>query len=152
MADVGTARLSLAELQVNDGDGAALADIAHSLYRSRRRRDGLFAAGLFGEPAWDILLDLFAADADGEEVTVSSACAAAAAPKTTALRYIGRLERIGLVERRPVPGDRRRALLSLSRAGRVRVGSILADLRRACEASARVVPAVPVPRRAAGRR
>lgn len=105
-----------------------LADFARCLYASRRLRDGLFPPGLFGEPAWDILLDLFAAEAEGKPVDVSSACVAAAVPQTTALRYVGRLEAIGLVRRRPVATDRRRSMLHLTAVGRVTVESVLAEL------------------------
>src|ERR1700712_4343686 len=40
---------------------------AVEIYRFRRRRDAAFGADadLFGEPAWDILLDLLKADAHG---------------------------------------------------------------------------------------
>ena len=111
----------------------ALADFALNLYQSRRRRDELFPPGLFGEPAWDILLDLFVADAAGNRVDVGSACIAAAVPQTTALRYVGKLVRIGLVERLPVPGDRRRSTLALTGPGRAAIAAILTELRARCQ-------------------
>ena len=136
MADAGSARARLPEPGGPEAERMALAAFARSLYRNRRRRDGLFPPGLFGEPAWDIWLDLFADDAEGREVAVSSACVAAAVPKTTALRYIARLEAIGLVERRPVPGDRRRAIVGLTATGRTRVHAVLRELSLACDAHA----------------
>ena len=109
-------------------DAIRLAEFARCLYDSRRLRDGLFPPRLFGEPAWDILLDLYAADTEGEPVDVSSACVAAAVPQTTALRYIARLETAGLVARTRVASDRRRSLLSLTPAGRSTVESVLVAL------------------------
>lgn len=128
------ARSRLAELPVRDEeapspppslDAIRLADFARCLYGSRRLRDGLFPPHLFGEPAWDILLDLFAAETEGKAVDVSSACVAAAVPQTTALRYVARLETAGLVRRTPVASDRRRSLLNLTPVGRATIESVL---------------------------
>ena len=82
--------------------------------RTRRLRDQFFDAGLFEDPAWDMLLDLFAAALEGQRVSVSSLCIAAAVAPTTALRWIGRMTDLGLFEREPDPFDRRRAFMRLS--------------------------------------
>lgn len=89
---------------------AAYADQAAHISRARALRGRAFgaAAELFGDPAWDILLDLYAAHARGQLISISSATIAAAVPPTTALRYIEALQRHGLVERQPDPDDRRR--------------------------------------------
>ena len=47
----------------------------------------MFGEGLFADPAWDIMLDLFAARIEGKDITVSSAGIAACVPPTTALRW-----------------------------------------------------------------
>lgn len=109
-------------------DAIRLAEFARCLYESRRLRDGLFPPRLFGEPAWDILLDLYAAETEGDAIDVSSACVAAAVPQTTALRYIARLERAGLVLRTRVETDRRRSLLTLTENGRATIESVLVAL------------------------
>lgn len=99
--------------------------------RARRLRDQHFGAGLFEDPAWDILLDLFAADLEGAQVSVSSLCIAASVAPTTALRWIAKLTDSGLLERHPDPFDRRRAYMELSPdAGRA-MRSHVAALRRA---------------------
>lgn len=69
------------------------------VYKSRRRRSHYLPAELFGEPGWDLLLDLFAARLQGRLVSVTSACIAADVPPTTALRWIRLMEERGLVER-----------------------------------------------------
>ncbi|MBX9815072.1 MAG: hypothetical protein K2X76_10255 [Sphingomonas sp.] len=86
-----------------------------ALLRARRLRDDYFGAGLFEDPAWDVLLDLYAAEIEGTRVSVSSLCIAAAVAPTTALRWIARMTDQGLIDRVPDPRDRRRAFLSLSR-------------------------------------
>jgi hypothetical protein len=84
--------------------------------RQRRARDAAFPAGTFADPAWDILLDLFASDLEGRRVSVSSACIAAAVPPTTALRWIRKLVEDGVLTRVQDPNDGRRVYLSLSEA------------------------------------
>ena len=86
--------------------------------RARRLRDELFGNGWFEDPAWDILLDLFAAGLERADVSVSSLCIAAAVAPTTALRWITRLQAAGLIERRPDPRDRRRMFIVLSERAR----------------------------------
>jgi hypothetical protein len=93
--------------------------LARQAYAQRRRRETIFGnSDLFGEPAWDILLDLFIAQAEGKPVSVSSACIGSAAPATTGLRWLGVLADEGLVLRENDPEDHRRVLVRLSPAGR----------------------------------
>lgn len=99
--------------------------------RARRLRDGFFGEGLFEEPAWDMLLDLFAAELEGARVSVSSLCIAAAVAPTTALRWIVRMTDEGLFERRPDPRDRRRAFMALSPRGAAAMRGYVAALTRA---------------------
>ncbi|MGJ3648012.1 hypothetical protein ACLB0R_06015 [Sphingomonas sp. GlSt437] len=99
----------------NDGDAATAADIRR-IIRGRRLRDQILGEGLFEDPAWDILLDLYAAHLEGNKVSVSSLCIAAAVPPTTALRWIGRMSELGMLERRPDPFDRRRAYMAPAEA------------------------------------
>lgn len=89
-------------------------ELARRTYADRRRRDKLFGAGLFGEPAWDILLDLFIAAKEGKRVSVTSACIGSTVPATTALRWIAVLEANGCVVRENDPKDARRAFLHLT--------------------------------------
>jgi hypothetical protein len=85
-----------------------------AVIRSRRMRAQFFEGELFADPAWDMLLDLFASELERRRVSVSSLCIAAAVPPTTALRWIGTLHDAGLFERHADPSDRRRAYIALS--------------------------------------
>lgn len=91
-------------------------DVAASVYRARRERNMCFGddADLFGEPAWDMLLDLYTAQMAGREVTITRACKAADVPNTTALRHLGNLEARGLIIRKADHEDRRRSTIQLS--------------------------------------
>ena len=92
--------------------------IIRSLYAARRQRDLIFGTGdIFGEPAWDILLDLYIAEQERKALPVTSACIGAAVPTTTGLRWLNILEKQGLVERSNDPGDARRTFVRLSPKG-----------------------------------
>ena len=88
--------------------------VVRSAIRARRLRDQFFAAELFADPAWDMLLDLYAARLEGRRVSVSSLCIAAAVPPTTALRWIGTMHDAELFGREPDPTDKRRAHIKLT--------------------------------------
>ena len=85
------------------------------LRRLRGKFFGGFGQGLFEDPAWDMLLDLYAAELEDQQVSVSSLCIAAAVAPTTALRWIAKMTDLGLLARHPDPADRRRAFMALSR-------------------------------------
>lgn len=93
----------------------AAADVRKAI-RARRLRNRPFPDVLFEDPAWDMLLDLYAAHLERAQVSVSSLCIAAAVPPSTALRWIGRMTEDGLFVREPDPFDRRRAFMALSEA------------------------------------
>ncbi|EJL23233.1 hypothetical protein [Novosphingobium sp. AP12] len=93
-------------------------ELARQNYDDRRRRTKIFRSEeLFGEPAWDILLDLFIAAKERRRVSVTSACIGSAVPSTTALRWIAILEKQGLLVREADPGDARRVYVKLSARG-----------------------------------
>ena len=110
---------------------ASLADLARRFYSQRRRRSRHLPAGLFGEPAWDILLDLFIAAEEGRRIPVTSACIAADVPATTGLRWLQVLENSALVERRADPADGRRTHVALTVAGYTAMATCLAAEARA---------------------
>lgn len=88
------------------------------LYNARRRRDSAAGlGGLFGEPAWDILLDVFIAQKRRQEIQVSSVCLEAGVPSTTILRWLTRLEQEGLIYRESDNVDGRRRYVRLTHAG-----------------------------------
>jgi DNA-binding MarR family transcriptional regulator len=84
------------------------------MIRQRRLRDRFLPSDLFGEAAWDMLLDLAAARIEGTQVAVSSLCIAAAVPPTTALRAIRGMTERGLFVRVADDNDKRRIFIELS--------------------------------------
>ncbi|MGX7927337.1 MarR family transcriptional regulator [Tsuneonella sp. HG094] len=100
-----------------DNSNEFLKSLARFIYQYRRRREQYFDPELFGELAWDMLLDLFIAKVDGKRVSVTSLCVASAGPSTTALRYITLLTDEGLIRREQHEGDARVKFLELTDAG-----------------------------------
>lgn len=98
------------------GGKAIDAGMVRAIIRARRLREQFFGPDLFADPAWDILLDLFAARLEAQRVAVSSLCIAAAVPATTALRWIKTLTDSGLLVRAADPQDGRRVYIELSPA------------------------------------
>lgn len=90
---------------------------ARETYAIRRRRDRHLPGDLFGEPTWDILLDLYVATRENRPVPTTSACIGADVPPTTALRWLRILEARGLVEREEDGRDGRRTFVRLSAQG-----------------------------------
>jgi hypothetical protein len=90
------------------------AGLVRIMIRARRLRDQFFPSDIFADPAWDMLLDLFAARLEKRRVAVSSLCIAAAVPSTTALRWIKSLCDHGLFVRVADPEDGRRVFIELS--------------------------------------
>lgn len=103
---------------------------AKDLYKERLARRRYFSANLFGEPAWDILLDLYIAEKENRVTSVTSACLGAQVPQTTAIRWIRMLEQEGLVLRDQDRHDGRRRLLRISEKGYARMTGYIAENRK----------------------
>jgi hypothetical protein len=97
------------------------------LIKLRRLREQHFAEGMFADPGWDILLDLFAAKLEGKSVSVSSLCIAAAVPPTTGLRWITSMTEHGALVRRQDPSDARRVFIELSPDSEERLRAYFTD-------------------------
>lgn len=98
--------------------------------KARRLRDRFIAAGLFEEPAWDMLLHLFASQLEHRRVSVTALTSASYVAPTTALRWIGKMLELGLVQRQPDMYDRRRSFIELTEAGSLAMRRYIAALRR----------------------
>jgi DNA-binding MarR family transcriptional regulator len=101
--------------------------LARRILAMRRRRDRLLG-DFFAEPAWDILLTVYAEAHEGRNVTVSGLSVATGAPATTALRWINAMARAGLVGRGSDPTDARRVLVTLTPKGGKAIRRLLASL------------------------
>jgi DNA-binding MarR family transcriptional regulator len=95
-----------------------LMKLARDMLRARRRRRKMFNPSMFGEPAWDMLLILYAGGTDGPRLSVGGLSSLSGAPPTTALRWLDYLEMDRLVVREANPADRRSDFVDLTDKGR----------------------------------
>ena len=95
-----------------------LIHLASKLYDARRGRDRLFSDGLFGEPAWDMLLALYCLPSRGIALGITSLSYAANVPLSTGARWQKLLFEQGLIKRGPHVTDARQQLVGLSDKGR----------------------------------
>ena len=107
--------------------------------RGRKERESFFPAGLFFDPAWDILLHLYSMELAGFKTTTSAAAVASNAPETTGHRWLRQLIQLGLCEKEADRTDARRHFVSLSRKGR----TAMDEYFRSTEARA-MLEALPV--------
>lgn len=85
-----------------------------TLRRRILRRQLLGSAELFGEPAWDMLLDLFVHEGEGKRMSMSSLCVSAGIPESSAMRLAQRLCDAGLLLRLSDPADGRRSFMNIA--------------------------------------
>jgi len=109
------------------GVSAASVAVARRMIRERLRRQNFFDAGLFADPAWDMMLDLFVAEAEGRETPVMNLCLSSQVPETTTLRWVRTLEQEGVLVRRKDEHDQRRVLVRLSPSAAKSLAAYLDD-------------------------
>lgn len=99
--------------------------VAKTILDNRRRRRSLFPGVRLGEASWDMMLDLYIADATGRLVDISGLCIASGTPTTTALRHIETLVEQGYVIREDDANDGRRTFIHSEEKLRAAVDSWL---------------------------
>jgi len=104
---------------------------ARLILKHRKMRRGHLPEQIFGEPGWEMLLDLFIHMNLGKAVNISSMCLATNAPKTTALRYIELLAEMGLIQKVASPHDGRITYVKLTPKAYVSLGTYLLEVSRA---------------------
>ncbi len=98
---------------------------------ARRARVKFFPAELFSDPAWDLLLELYARELAGQRVAVTELSAITGLAATTSLRWICKLEADGLVVRADDPLDRRRQRVGLTAEAVSKMQRYFADISSA---------------------
>lgn len=92
-------RLESLDQQIRDEPEGALVTDAHikRLILVRQLRGTIVEADLFADPAWEILLTLYAAELADKRLTVGKLCSSVDVPPTTAARWLKVLVERGLV-------------------------------------------------------
>lgn len=102
--------------QDEEGKARALANARATMRRRLLRQQLIGSTDLFGEPAWDMLIDLFIHECEGRALSLSSLCVQASIPWSSALRLIQKLCEAGIMRRVPDPADGRRSFMHLEPA------------------------------------
>ena len=108
-------------------DRARIVREARTIVQARRNRAKYFGRAMFGEPAWDMLLILYAFE-DGERFTISRLAESSDAARATALRWIEYLLKERLIARMPHPTDKRAFFVELADKGRQSVEAYISTL------------------------
>jgi DNA-binding MarR family transcriptional regulator len=102
---------------------------ASRILAARNERRKFFPPVMFGEPAWEMLLALYAAECQGPRPTVTSLCQNSGFPLTTALRWLHFLEGERLVSRESSPVDKRVYYLDLTEKARLALDELLLEIQ-----------------------
>jgi DNA-binding MarR family transcriptional regulator len=127
LSDVNEDTTAIDQSSAAERSAAHLPELAREILRDRRRRSKIFNPSMFGEPAWDMLLILYASMTDVPRLSVGRLSSLSGAPPTTALRWLDYLEMDRLVVREANPDDRRSDFVSLTDKGRSAMEQYLSE-------------------------
>lgn len=109
-------RLEEAQLSKNDVDrsgSSAIIAMAKQYLRLRIQRHAIMP-GIFADPAWDMLLEAYVAEAEGKRLQVSDMGLLSGVAATTSLRYLKALTEAGHLSRRDDLHDGRRVFVHIT--------------------------------------
>jgi hypothetical protein len=109
---------------------ADLAGFARHILAGRRTRDRYFDPMVFSNPAWDMLLAMYIASAEGRVQSVLDCCAAAPVAQRVALRWLAYLKQEDMVIETRDPVWSRHTHLRLSDEMRQTISAYLGSLIR----------------------
>lgn len=101
------------DLSVEDRDDLVLG-LALGVREFHRRRARVFPAAEFGQPTWEVMLDLFIQQLNGYRVSFNHLVLEGSLPAEIVATCVETLAALGLVERTPDQLDSRMSWLSLS--------------------------------------
>lgn len=104
-----------------------LRERARRILALRAKRNKRFSIAMFNEPAWEMLLMLYASEG-GARSSLSRLALLSGASKATSLRWIDYLEHQKLIARQAHPTDRRAAFVNLTQNGKEALEDYLSDV------------------------
>lgn len=108
-------------------DRKAAVELARRTFVARRARGRFVRGAMFGEPAWDMLIALYASEGS-ERQSVTNLTSLSGVPPTTALRWIDYLVDQGFAFRRQHRTDRRISFVEISDKGRENLDAYFSTL------------------------
>jgi DNA repair protein RadC len=97
-----------------DDEDVALANARATMRRRMLRQQLLGAPELFGDPAWEMLVDLFIHECERKPLSVTSLCVTPSIPMSSALRLCQKLCDANIIRRVPDAFDGRRTFIRLN--------------------------------------
>ena len=125
---------------MHNGD---LTEFARQILAGRRQRERYFDPMLFSNPSWDILLNLFVADAEGQPASVLDCCTSSSVPQGVVVRWLGYLKQEEMVIETPDPAHPRRTLIRLSEPPRLAIAAYLGSLASLGLGPEPILPDIP---------
>lgn len=117
------------DLPAPEVQSPALMATAARLREERRLRTRLLPAALRAERAWDLLLVLFLAREEGQEIGTSATFSAAGLSDASGQRWLNKLERAGFIARRPSEEKKSATVVKLTDLGLTKVSELLSRMR-----------------------
>jgi DNA-binding MarR family transcriptional regulator len=105
--------------------------LVRSVQRARTRRGQFLNSQLFSDPAWDILLELFAAQLEQTRLSIGGLTLRCGVRPTTVLRWLDIFSAQELIERHSDRLDGRRVYVSLSYKGFCAMSDVFSTVPRA---------------------
>ena len=90
------------------------AETIRKILKMRARRSEHFPAGLFADPAWDMLLNLYASHLEQRREAIGGLVSMAGVPPTTGLRWVHKLKDDNFIAVHDDPLDHRRKFVELT--------------------------------------
>lgn len=109
--------------------------VLDTLIACNKIRNKLFPEGIFSDPAWDMMLDLYKNSLSGKPVPVSSLCVASNVAPTTAFRKIDIMASAGMVNKIKDKEDGRRVLVELTESANLTMTEFIEKIRRSLQGS-----------------
>lgn len=113
------------------GNAQANLRLAAKLMMDRKSRDAQFGAGLFSDPAWDIMLALYVGKLQQIRMKTTALIEDSGVPSTTALRWINALSERGYLDKSSNPTDARSTLIEMTDTAAVLMTDFLKRSERA---------------------
>jgi DNA-binding MarR family transcriptional regulator len=120
-----------AHVSRSDAGSQEQLSVVRQIVQLRRRREQILGETLFSDPAWDMLLELYASWLDQRRMSVMDVCAAAPVPTSTGLRWLAKIVNEGLAIRRGDELDGRRSWIELTERGLSSMDCLVAEMHQA---------------------
>jgi DNA-binding MarR family transcriptional regulator len=101
-------------------------DHIQSILIARRGREAVLGPNLFSDPAWDALLELYAAKLGQRKIPLTDLATAIDIPESTAARWISVLVERGLVASESGTSETARLCISLTAEGEAKMKRLIA--------------------------